>query len=80
MATTKFSVAAYTLCYLRKIGPWESQGRWRRTNVAFGALRGREILAGVGILAAGAGLLATLFYRELDTILETASSEARTTL
>jgi hypothetical protein len=43
-------------------------------------LRGREILAGVGILAAGAGLLATLFYRELDTILETASSEARTTL
>ena len=48
--------------------------------MAFGALRVREILTGVGILAAGAGLLATLFYRELDTILETASSEARTTL
>jgi methyl-accepting chemotaxis protein len=48
--------------------------------VAFGAVRSREILAGIGILAAGAGLLAALFYRELDTIVETASGEARVTL
>ena len=48
--------------------------------MAFGALRGREILAGIGILAAGAGLLAALFYRELDMILDTASDEARVTL
>ncbi len=48
--------------------------------MAIGTLRGREILAGIGLLVAGAALVGTLFYRELDTIVDEAAVEARRSL